>query len=173
MEKIKKENKKRVVKYICPIFRFATQTFFFIAPDEGSCCKPKYRANIIRHLIFLKFFFFYFFYHSYWRKDQVYCFKFKIWYSRFYWSRSTKDPVVACSRRSDSRARRSVGSELNCTPEERGGGGPFPPFPPLVFPRFFFFVNFSPALYYLNAWNRLIRWTHTRLSLWFCLHKCF
>ena len=32
-----------------------------------------------------------------------------------------------------------------------------PPFPlqsPLVF--FFFFVKFSPALYYLNAWNRLI-----------------
>ena len=23
---------------------------------------------------------------------SVYCFKFKIWYSRFYWSRSTKDP---------------------------------------------------------------------------------
>ena len=23
-----------------------------------------------------------------------------------------------------------------------------------VSPRFFFFVNFSPALYYLNAWNR-------------------
>ena len=22
-------------------------------------------------------------------------------------------------------------------------------------PRFFLFVNFSPALYYLNAWNRL------------------
>ena len=29
------------------------------------------------------------------------------------------------------------------------------PFPRLVSPRFFFFVNFSPALYYLNAWNRL------------------
>ena len=28
---------------------------------------------------------------------------------------------------------------------EMGGG---------VSPRFFFFVNFSPALYYLNAWNR-------------------
>ena len=27
-------------------------------------------------------------------------------------------------------------------------------FPPLVSPRFFF-QNFSPALYYLNAWNRL------------------
>ena len=29
------------------------------------------------------------------------------------------------------------------------------PFPRLVSPRFFFFVNFSPALYYLIAWNRL------------------
>jgi len=27
MEKIKKENKNNVVNYICPIFRFATQTF--------------------------------------------------------------------------------------------------------------------------------------------------
>ena len=40
--------------------------------------------------------------------------------------------ALACSRRSDSRAWQSVGSELN-------------------FRRFFFFVNFSPALYYLNA----------------------
>ena len=45
---------------------------------------------------------------------------------------------LACSRRSDSRARRSVGSELS---------------PPSFF---FFFVNFSPALYYVNAWNRLL-----------------
>ena len=70
--------------------------------------------------------------------------------------------LVACSRLSDSRARRSVGSELNCTTGKRGGGGEqgaeserSSPFPPLVCPRFFFFVNFSPALYYLNAWNRL------------------
>ena len=27
MEKIKKENKNKVVNYICPIFRFATQPF--------------------------------------------------------------------------------------------------------------------------------------------------
>ena len=26
---------------------------------------------------------------------------------------------------------------------------------PSSLPSFFFFVNFSPALYYLNAWNRL------------------
>ena len=38
---------------------------------------------------------------------------------------------------------------------------PLPPssllsrFPPLVSPLFLFFVNFSPALYCLNAWNRL------------------
>ena len=42
--------------------------------------------------------------------------------------------VVVCSRRSDSRARQSVGSELNCTPGKRVGeskGSPFPlpPFP--------------------------------------------
>ena len=31
--------------------------------------------------------------------------------------------LVACFRRSsDSRARRSVGNELNCTPGKRGGG---------------------------------------------------
>ena len=29
--------------------------------------------------------------------------------------------LIACSRRSDSRVRRSVGSELNCTPGKRGG----------------------------------------------------
>ena len=48
---------------------------------------------------------------------------------------------LACSRRSDSRARRSVESELNCTPRKQGGGGgggrerenASPPFPPLVF----------------------------------------
>ena len=42
---------------------------------------------------------------------------------------------------------------------EREGGeseGVLSPFPPLVAPRFFF-----PALYYLNAWNRLVSniWT--------------
>ena len=45
-----------------------------------------------------------------------------------------------------------------------GGGGEgararelLSPFPPLVSPRFFFFfVDFSPALYYPNAWNRLL-----------------
>ena len=58
--------------------------------------------------------------------------------------------LVACFRRSsDSRARRSVGNELNCTPGKRGGertGG---------CPHFFFFVNLTAALNYLNAWNRL------------------
>ena len=67
---------------------------------------------------------------------------------------------LACSRRSDSRARGSVESESNCTPGKRGGTregereSPSP-FAPLVSPRFFFFLNFSPALYYMNAWNRL------------------
>ena len=30
--------------------------------------------------------------------------------------------LTACSRRSGSTVRRSVGSELNCTPGKRGGG---------------------------------------------------
>ena len=58
---------------------------------------------------------------------------------------------IACSRRSDSRARRSVGSELNCTPVPEtgvGGGG--------VSPRLFYVVNFSTSLYHLNAWNNLL-----------------
>ena len=42
-----------------------------------------------------------------------------------------------------------MGSELSCTPGKRGGGDPLVP---LVF---FFFPSFSPALYYLNGWNRL------------------
>ena len=55
------------------------------------------------------------------------------------------------SRRSDSRARRSVGSELNCTPGKWGGGGsresPLPPFPSSL-PSFFFFLRefFSRAV---------------------------
>ena len=55
--------------------------------------------------------------------------------------------LVACSRLSDSRVRRSVGSELNCTVHRENGSKSA-----LVF---FFLVSFSPALYYLNAWNRL------------------
>ena len=77
---------------------------------------------------------------------------------------------LACSRCSDSRARRQVGSELSCTHRKNGGGGNrgararvLSPFPPLVSPRFFIFVNFSPALCYLNAWNRLERTLVTRL----------
>ena len=57
--------------------------------------------------------------------------------------------LVACSRHSDCRARGSVGSELNCTPGKRGGGGKLgaesertSPFPPLVCPRFFFLREF-------------------------------
>ena len=55
---------------------------------------------------------------------------------------------LACSRRSDSRARGSVGSELNCTPGKRGRGSEGgedespPPYPPLVSPRFSFLREF-------------------------------
>ena len=38
-----------------------------------------------------------------------------------------------------------VGSKLNCTQEKQGETGA---------PMFFFLVNFSPVLYYLNTWNR-------------------
>ena len=71
--------------------------------------------------------------------------------------------LLACSRHSDGRARGSVGSELNCTQGKlgggrTGGGGESERnLSPSSLPSFFlfFFVNFSPALYYLNAWNRL------------------
>ena len=39
-----------------------------IAPVEGLCYKPKYRANIIHYFIFV--FFLYFFHHCSCRKDQ-------------------------------------------------------------------------------------------------------
>ena len=55
--------------------------------------------------------------------------------------------LVACFRgSSDSRAQRSVGNKLNGTPGKRGGGGEN-----RGDALFFFFVNFSAALYYLNA----------------------
>ena len=80
---------------VCYVFKsriynvhlLSVYSFFFYSPVEGLCCKPKYRANIIHHFIFILFI--YFFYHSdsSCRKDQlIYCFKFQIWYSRFYWS---------------------------------------------------------------------------------------
>ena len=73
-----------------------------------------------------------------------------------YYPKEKRLPFAGYSSRcSDSRARRSVGSELNCTAGKRGGRERVPsPLSPLVV--FFFFVNFSPALYYLNAWNRLL-----------------
>ena len=43
---------------------------FFAFKIEGLCCKPKSRANIIHHFIFVSFFFLYFFYHSSCRNDQ-------------------------------------------------------------------------------------------------------
>ena len=55
--------------------------------------------------------------------------------------------LVACFMgSSDSRAQRSVGNKLNGTPGKRGGGERTG-----GMPSFFFFVNFSAALYYLNA----------------------
>ena len=48
-------------------FSFSCPCFFY-SPRSGLCCKPKYRANIIHHFIFV--FFLYFFYHSSCRKKD-------------------------------------------------------------------------------------------------------
>ena len=50
---------------------------FFIAPVEGSCCKPKYRANVIHHSIF--FFLPIFFLSLFLPCGLFYCSKIKIW----------------------------------------------------------------------------------------------
>ena len=44
------------------------------------------------------------------------------------------------------------------------------PFPSLVSHRFFFFVNFCPALYYPNALNKLIRLRHSKPAISFWIH---
>ena len=49
-------------------FIFYLYSFSFTALVEDLCCKPKYRANIIHHFIFV--FFLYIFYHSSCCKDQ-------------------------------------------------------------------------------------------------------
>ena len=51
-----------------PRCRLATGQRRFWPPVEGLCCKPKYRANITHHFIFV--FFVYFSYHSSCPKDQ-------------------------------------------------------------------------------------------------------
>ena len=63
------------------------------------------------------------------------------------------------------RSRWSIkGGKSSCT------GAPFP-FPPLVSHCVFFFVNFSPAFYYLNAWNRLL-WLQRIPSQFYCCPSC-
>ena len=47
IEKIKEENKNKVVKYICPIFRFATQTF------NGD--KKKYEYRYKKNVTYVRF----------------------------------------------------------------------------------------------------------------------
>ena len=55
-----------------------------------------------------------------------------------------------------------MGERVKLYTGKTGGGGDesgrsFLPLSPSSLPSFFFFfVNFSPALYYLNAWNRLM-----------------
>ena len=78
--------------------------------------------------------------------------------ARLYQEPITVITHLAWSRRSDSRARRSIRSELNCTPGKRGGGSfslapppPSPVFPVYNLTRFLL----TAALFYLKAWNRL------------------
>ena len=55
------------------------------------CCKPKYRANIIHHFIFV--FFRYFFYHSSCRKDQIIVLSLKFGFQDFTDPGLPKDPA--------------------------------------------------------------------------------
>ena len=73
--------------------------------------------------------------------------KYRVWFPLF----------VVCSRRSDSRARRSVGSELNCTPGKRVGWVPSPflpslPLSPSSLPSFLILREFfSRPLLFLRS----------------------
>ena len=76
--------------------------------------------------------------------------------ARLYQEPITVITHLAWSRRSDSRARRSIRSELNCTPGKRGASSlalapPSPVFPVYNLTRFLL----TAALFYLKAWNRL------------------
>ena len=77
--------------------------------------------------------------------------------ARLYQEPITVITHLAWSRRSDSRARRSIGSELNCTPGKRAASSlalappPSPVFPVYNLTRFLL----TAALFYLKAWNRL------------------
>ena len=76
IEKIKKENNntKKLVDYICPIFRFATQiTFNGDSPRWRFVLQTEISGKYISPLFFVFFtfvFFLYFFYHSCCRKDH-------------------------------------------------------------------------------------------------------
>ena len=78
--------------------------------------------------------------------------------ARLYQEPITVITHLAWSRRSDSRAWRSIRSELNCTPGKRGASSlalapppPSPVFPVYNLTRFLL----TAALFYLKAWNRL------------------
>ena len=77
--------------------------------------------------------------------------------ARLYQEPITVITHLAWSRRSDSRARRSIRSELNCTPGKRGASSlalalsPSPVFPVFNLTRFLL----TAALFYLKAWSRL------------------
>ena len=81
------------------------------------------------------------------------------------WSRQCPT-FLACFRRSNCRARWSDGGQRNkiIVHRENGRGG--------FSPQFFFFANFSPALYCLNAWNSGTSQSRFFSSNWFseCQH---
>ena len=65
---------------------------FFLAPVQGLCCKPKYRANVIHHFMFV--FFLYFFSHSSYRKDQFIVLILKLFISSYHFSVTNLSLVV-------------------------------------------------------------------------------
>ena len=88
--------------------------------------------------------------------------------------------MIACSRSTNSRPRYSDGrvsyivSGKNDGEKRREDWGESEGVLPFSLPSlssFFFLVNFSPALYYLNAWNRLRRSQKTIVFMRTGLHS--
>ena len=80
------------------------------------------------------------------------------------------DPLSGCNAKADIANKKVIQITIVNQASHPGGGGArararvLSPFPRLVSPPFF--VNFSPALYYRNAWNRLFDWKKLKLRKW-------